>query len=282
VSRFLIAALVLLLIAGCGGGGDPAELSADRTALNAMKAKAFDLRLAPRVGERRALAATSSVDPTLAASQLFDFAEASYGYLFPSRQNNRVLDGLVYRYYPESGAYLAVIDWRVFVLGGPFGAEVQQLGYLTDFITPVDAPPGTTAVTASKLVRCPNAEASTASNFFICMEGYVIGRQTADSTKACTLTVAVDGQITLTSGAQNLSVGPDFGAVNFTKNDSVGLFRILVDSQFSTFNGITSMVISAKETANSDFFTEGGVIQVEAKSVNAGLTLTCDLPVTKG
>ena len=281
MSRLWIAVVLLLVLGGCGGGADTVDQGAARSAWSAFRAVSVNLPPIPHAGLKHALSVSSDVDPIVAATQLFEFAEAGYPDLFPSRQGNRVLDGLIYRYYPESGAYIAVIDWRVFVLGGPFGPEVRQLGDLTDFIVPVSPPPGAAAITAATLLRCPDASGSTADNFYICMEGYLVGTRSTDATKACSLTVDVDGQVTLSEGSVSLSAGPAFGSVNFSKNDSVGLFYVLLDSPYSTFGGMTSIVIGSKDPANSDFFTAGGAIHVEASNITSGSALSCDFPVAK-
>jgi hypothetical protein len=42
---------------------------------------------------------------------------------------------------------------------------------------------------------------------------------------------------------------------------------------------MTSIVIGSKNPANSDFFTQGGTIHVEASNNAKGLALACDFPV---
>ncbi len=83
--------------------------------------------------------AAAEVDPLDAANQLLDFGESAYPEFFPSRRSTRHFDGYLYRHYPERGTYLGVRDGQVYVLGGPLGEQVLQVGALADFINPLPA-----------------------------------------------------------------------------------------------------------------------------------------------
>lgn len=125
--RILGCLLTLLALVSCGGGDDGADAVANKLTELATS-RAPDAK-------RQALAAPIGVDAASGASKLFDFAESSFASVFPGHKTNRVLPDVIYRYYPETGVYIAVIDWRVFVLGGPFGVELQDMGEVTKYVT---------------------------------------------------------------------------------------------------------------------------------------------------
>ena len=107
MNPMLIAAIAAAtLVASCGGGADTD--TADLAALSALEAAAAS-RSAIAPERQRALASGSSYSTELAA-QLFALAESNYRAYFPSKQLNRNFDGWSYRYYPETGVYLAVIE----------------------------------------------------------------------------------------------------------------------------------------------------------------------------
>lgn len=95
-------------------------------------------------------AVPAGVDPVATTVRLLDYAEQVFPQYFPERQANRTLSGWVYRYYPSTGAYIAVIDWRIYVLGGPFGAEAIDVGEVTRYVTavPLANPPPTVRLTS--------------------------------------------------------------------------------------------------------------------------------------
>lgn len=113
-------ALVPLLIVGCGGGDD----------VEVMARVAQD-------SKKTALAAPAGTDTIATSDRLLNFAEQSFPEYFPGHEPNRYLDGWVYRYYPTSGTYIAVIDWRVYILGGPFGPEVRDVGEVTQYVAAI-------------------------------------------------------------------------------------------------------------------------------------------------
>lgn len=86
----------------------------------------------------RSAAAPTQVDSVDAANQLMDFGQRQFPEFFPGSEATQFAGNIIYRYYPAVGSYLAVTDWQVYVLGGPFGSRIVHVGALTDFITPVD------------------------------------------------------------------------------------------------------------------------------------------------
>lgn len=136
--RNLIAIVLTAAVAtlsACGGDdGDGRTLAAIDAAAQAPQ-------------RMRALAVPVGADARLNAERLMDYAEEHYKDLFPNAEPTRQLDGWVYRYYPKSGVFLAVIDWRVYVVGGPYGAEVHDVGEVSSYIS--ITPPGNQAPTVS-------------------------------------------------------------------------------------------------------------------------------------
>lgn len=130
----LMAFTLAALVSACGGDGDGRALDAIETAAAAPQ-------------RMRALAVPVGADARLNADRLMDYAEAQYKDLFPVAATTRSLDGWVYRYYPQTGVYLAVINWRIFVVGGPIGPEARDVGQVSDYIT--ITPPSNLAPTVS-------------------------------------------------------------------------------------------------------------------------------------
>ncbi|WP_395702427.1 alpha/beta hydrolase family esterase [Aquabacterium sp.] len=82
-------------------------------------------------------AATTTVDPVDAATQLMDFGEKTFPQFFPKHQQNITsLPPYIYRYYPDTGIYLGVADGKVYVLGGSW-PDITYVGDLGSFISPV-------------------------------------------------------------------------------------------------------------------------------------------------
>ncbi len=129
-----------IMLGACGGGSDTPDA---QSAPNRRAVAAFEQRARPAVANtpgvrlsRPLAAGDPSVDALDAASQLMDFGEAAFPVYFPGKQPNRIVNNWVYRYYPLTQAYLAVIDGRILVLGGPFGPDVRDVGAVIDYITP--------------------------------------------------------------------------------------------------------------------------------------------------
>lgn len=133
---------VVAMVACGGGADDDARARRERAEID-FHAAAGIIVPAPRrtalASERqaRAAAAAADVDAIDAATQLMDFAEATFPAYFPSRQFNRQQTPYLYRFYPESGIYLGVSAGKVYLVGGPFGSTVRLVGPLLDYIAPV-------------------------------------------------------------------------------------------------------------------------------------------------
>lgn len=110
--------LVCITLGSCGGGSrevGAATFSASQAAPQAL------------ASVQSALYGT--VSPEVAVEQLLDFGEAIYGEVFPGHKPTLTFGPYRYRYYPETGVYLAVavgvaegdglVESGVYVLGGP-------------------------------------------------------------------------------------------------------------------------------------------------------------------
>lgn len=141
MNKHLIALAALAFLTACGGGDkSQAPASTPAAALKVLRAKAL------------AAAGDSSVSAEEAARQLMDFGEATFPEYFPTHQLTQSFPPFLFRYYPQTGAYLGVVVTPdgtyqlngVYVKGGPFGDLPLFAGPLTKFITPVAVPPGST------------------------------------------------------------------------------------------------------------------------------------------
>jgi hypothetical protein len=260
-----------LLLAGCGGGSDTADQGASATGLSALSTAAAAHGTDDTARKQPLAAGTFSAELT---GQLFALAESSYTAYFPSKQATRTFDSWAYRYYPETGIYLAVIGSGVYVLGGSFGSEVVRLGEITQFVgqqpTGKDRP-----LTATILGQCPDVTASTSPNFYGCMIGNLTGTQTFNTAKACRLEVTDDGVLTLSSDGKRGSIGPGFGHISFVKNSSFGNFLL---SAFGPGTGAARLTIMSNPTIS---FSEGGSLGADftpAGSTTASISCTLNVP----
>lgn len=72
-------------------------------------------------------------------NRLFTWAEHTYPELFfPGEQETLSFPGLDFRYYPDTGAYIKVLDDQVIVTGGPFGPLDIPVGNSWDYKPLVD------------------------------------------------------------------------------------------------------------------------------------------------
>jgi mannan endo-1,4-beta-mannosidase len=120
-----LAACIVILLAGCGGGTDSSQVQAMRMPI------------------RFASAPMSSTDGR--ADRLLAYAEAIYPAALPAGSSSGQFGQFRYRFYPSSGIYVGVVTQPgtypqdgVFVMGGPFGNAPVQVGSVADFIA--DAP----------------------------------------------------------------------------------------------------------------------------------------------
>lgn len=261
-----------LLMAGCGGGADDTDQGASATALSALSAAAGTPH-ASATRRRKTLAAGEfSADMT---SRLFALAESEYAAYFPSKQATRNFAGWAYRYYPETGIYLAVIDSGVYVLGGAFGSEVVSLGEISTFVdqqpTGKDRP-----LTASILGQCPDVTASTSPDFYACMVGNLSGTQAFNTTKTCRLEVSDGGILTLSSDGKSGSIGPGFDIVSFTKNSAYGNFLLMAVGPRVEVSG-AQITIKSNPTIS---FNDGGNLEVDFKPAGSNTaSISCKLNV---
>ncbi len=274
ISRAFAAAscaVMLVALAACGGGSE--EL--DSIALRAEQIEARHLAKGASPSSK-SRAAVPGVNATDAANQLFAFAEANLKNYFPSAQTTRQLNGWTYRYYPETGAYLAVIDWRVYVMGGPFGPEVIDAGELTKYVN-VGQGAGASVLTASKLAQCPDAAGSSTKNYYTCMVGTLVGTQTFDKNKTCTFTVAADGELSLSSEGTRFALATnEQSQVMYSKAQASGTFDLSVVAGSGSF---LSFDVDARRL-DGLFFSAGGDFQVDAKQNINGNSLSCRFNVT--
>lgn len=136
--------LLALMLVSCGGGREGGrEITSESRFKAAVEASLQTTPAsAPTDLRKTALAAVPSAtfDPDAldVAEQLMDFAEAVYPAFFPGHPNTEYYGdgGYYFRYYAATGVHLGVRQGNVYLLGGPFGATVQLVGPLTQFITP--------------------------------------------------------------------------------------------------------------------------------------------------
>lgn len=263
--------VLVLILSACGGGNEddiPVALSAQASAASSVGVK------------RRALYVPAGADALVYANKLLDFGELNFPAYFPGHGLTKSINGFVYRYYPQTGAYLAVIDWKVYVLGGPFGPDVVYVGDLTDFIA-VAQPDAT--LTATKLSACPNATGSTAPNFYSCMVGTLKGGQVFSPTTLCTFTVDRSGTLTLESGAEKYVITAATRATPYFTKSS---YLLVIDGTSYGLYPSIDMTIQSTITGNN-FFAVGGTLTVDAKSFDPRPTptqshsLSCSFTVMK-
>jgi hypothetical protein len=272
IKTFTSAALAAsLLLTGCGGGADTADQAVDAQAMSALSTAGAQ----HTDGAARRHALAGGAFSAELAGQLFALAESSYAAYFPSKQTTRSFEGWAYRYYPETGIYLAVIGSGVYVLGGSFGPEVIRLGEVTDYV--VQPPTGSgQPLTASVLGQCPDSAGSQSPGFYQCMVGSLTGTQKFNTAKSCRLEVSDSGVWTLASDGKTVSVGPSYGFAYYSKAGSSG---ILITTVTQPGGGFTARI---ELMAASLSFTNGGTLDAEAKeSGSSTATISCRLNVPK-
>lgn len=146
------ALLIGWVLAACGGGdtgrpgGDPAwslaraQVLADRGGATARPAALDTTAVRPQTADRRrALMADTPLATTAAsaaaAEALLDHGQRLLPQFFPGQPTSLSAGTLIYRHYPQTGAYLIVnADAQVYVMGGPFGAGVIHVGSVSDYL----------------------------------------------------------------------------------------------------------------------------------------------------
>lgn len=134
--RLFLVLLGLVFVAACGSS-DPTS-SAHGVAQASMRAAV------PSAQAPMAFPA-----PTITDDQFFNWAEATYPQLFPSRELTQQLAPYRFRYYRVTDTYLGVDDaGRVILLGTPTNYQIQTVGTLDAF---------TPSVVASQYIHKPAA-----------------------------------------------------------------------------------------------------------------------------
>lgn len=111
----LVWVAVSVLCASCGGGlSSPGDASAAPSAPQAAE-------VAPQAAN------------VLDAAALFDWAPTQYSQHFKGAYKAGVYERYNYRYFAETGNYLAVADGSVFILGPVSGGVIQNVGLLSSF-----------------------------------------------------------------------------------------------------------------------------------------------------
>ena len=155
-----------LALASCGGGGGgeaghplsaaPQMASASQRAMLGLAGPAVTPRLKALAGTDGLYGATTAED---AVEQLFNkVAEPALPQYFPGRKQTLTFDRFRYRFYPETGIYLAVaigvapgsglVESGVYVLGGAFGGNLVFVAKLLDIFTPTPTIAGRAQVTS--------------------------------------------------------------------------------------------------------------------------------------
>ncbi len=139
-ARAWLALAASLALSACGGGDEAPAEPAPRIHRNGLSPSA-------------AAAADSSIPPAEAARQLMNFGEQMFPAWFPGHPSTQTFGPYQYRYYAESGNYLAVANGQVFVTGTSFGPALLEVGPITQFYSPV--PGGTASVTTPSTGKTP-------------------------------------------------------------------------------------------------------------------------------
>ena len=146
---WLIATLLALTLAGCGGGGETAAVA--QPSVSPLDQRPIDNPAVKALfagGEKVSLLAASTVT-VLAIETLFDsVAEVQYSGFFPPHQATLVHPSFHYRYYPATGTYVGVatvdvnglVPNGVYVMGGVFGGAPVYIAMMYDFIAAPPAP----------------------------------------------------------------------------------------------------------------------------------------------
>jgi len=116
-----------MLLSACGGGGSDREAEAKLSAGGVR----FQPELLPRTPGERQLAMAARIP---SATEFFDWAQRQFPALFSSQESDRTAaGGLVFRFFPGTGNYLAVLDGSVLVLGPLTQGQVVNVGTLQSF-----------------------------------------------------------------------------------------------------------------------------------------------------
>jgi hypothetical protein len=146
------ATAMALCLAGCGGADPAASKPQGPAAASPQRA---DAPASPY----------GQATPIDAAEQLMNFGEAQLGELFPSHQRTSTFLRYHYRFYAQTGIYLAVaigvlpgdglVEGGVYVMGGRFGGSPVNVGVVSSFIVPAATPVKPTSYANMKNIGLP-------------------------------------------------------------------------------------------------------------------------------
>lgn len=131
-SGLLLAITVLLT--SCGGAFESTQV--DSVALPSPQTAVVDTTLLAEANAYGSLArlpqATSTAQP-LTETAFMDWAQTAYPQFFPGVSQDQVSFPFIYRYYPSTRNYLAVVNGKVYILGPVSGGALALVGNLSDF-----------------------------------------------------------------------------------------------------------------------------------------------------
>lgn len=190
-----------------------------------------------------------AIEPAVAAEQLLDYAEYHFGQYFPGNQVTKEFQGYLYRYYPDTKAYLGVKDGNVFTLGGPFGDTIRPQGRLTDFVTP-GPPADRIEVTPSNVVLTDTTRSTRLSVRAFDREGREILGRPIWFTSSAPNQIRVDreGVVTALLKTGSSILGVRVGSMN-SSPVLVGAVELKTNTQTVTDRQITSIVAIDVATA---------------------------------
>jgi len=293
--RWTASALLITLLAACGGG----ETSPSGPAANpASTAEAAAAALAAGAeGRKRLLAAQAAapaltlLDPQESARQLMDFAEAQLPAFFPGPAPTTPLPPFAVRAYAATGVYLAVVTGDghypkggVVVMGGAFGNSPVHVGQVGDFIAV--AAPGVRASLATDKAVVVQGSQTTLRVEVERLRGYtgaltltLTGLPAGVSANTVTLpagaTVA-EIPIAAQAGAPHslpttaqLTASAAFGPDTVTAQQAVTVtVRGTPGSTDTSFGGGTQIT----PVANSEDYAHAVAVQSDGKVITAGTT----------
>ena len=145
IKTWVIALFLSSLVTACGGGGHDGTIRQAQTAAVAGPSASNSTghnaaEAVATAGQRRLAFALRTPD----ATALFDWVERAFSQFFPSHRSNGQFDLYTFRYYPETGNYIAVAGSFVVVLGPVTDGRVVHVGMLSDFacrVYPSDCSP---------------------------------------------------------------------------------------------------------------------------------------------
>lgn len=83
----------------------------------------------------------SAPEVTANMNAIFAAAESKLAAIFPPGQQTQFQDQYVYRYYPNTGVYLAFADNNVYLLGGQFGGAIVSVGSIQFVLNELESLP---------------------------------------------------------------------------------------------------------------------------------------------